>query len=146
MQLSCDLPCSYLCSSIRMLGLAFLARSTRQRRADNQRRRGITIVGFRSCWSEVGSCASSFHQIESYQYLSEDCVLVSSSSGATDPPLVGSGRADPPPTVLGAADPPLCVAEMRQKGRTATKELGVKTTTTGSDWLTSRLDSSRLDS
>ncbi len=30
------------------------------------------IGGFISCWLEVGFCVSSFHQIESYQYLSED--------------------------------------------------------------------------
>lgn len=49
-----------------------MVRSIRQHTINNQKRCGAAIAWFGSCLSEVGSYVSSFRQIKSYLYLTED--------------------------------------------------------------------------
>ena len=60
LQIGCILPCSCLCSSIRRQGLAFLARSTMQRRLITRGDVVLRLRGFGSCCSEAGSTCVSF--------------------------------------------------------------------------------------
>ena len=72
LQFGCILSCSCLCSSIRRQGLAFLARSTVHRRSITRGDVVLRLRGSERVVRKPDRVVSSFHQIESYQNLSED--------------------------------------------------------------------------